>query len=132
MPGDPLPEPSATATRPPWPSSGTGASPIGRSSARSVPTNSTRLILGRLQFDAEGLILAEDDGRLAGFVHAAFGPESAVGPSHQIDRSMGTVAMLVVDPKRDDPALELALFDQAEAYLKSRGAKVLYAGVSSS
>ncbi len=41
---------------------------------------------------------------------------------------MGTVAMLVVDPDRDDPALELALFAEAEAYLGRRGAKVLYAG----
>ena len=36
--------------------------------------------------------------------------------------------MLVVDPDRDDPALELALFVGAEAYLRRRGAKVFYAG----
>jgi ribosomal protein S18 acetylase RimI-like enzyme len=92
------------------------------------PHEFNELILGRLHFDAEGLILAEDEGRLAGFVHAAFGPESASGPSHRIDRTMGTVAMLVVDPKLDDPGLELALFAEAEAYLERRGAKVLYAG----
>jgi ribosomal protein S18 acetylase RimI-like enzyme len=86
------------------------------------------LILTRLHFEAEGLILAEDDGRLVGFAHAAFGPESATGPSHRIDRTMGTVAMLVVDPDRDDPALEQALFAEAEAYLRRRGAKVTYAG----
>ena len=86
------------------------------------------LILGRLDFDASGLILAEDDGRVVGFVHAGFGPESPGGPSLRIDPALGTVAMLVVDPARDDPALELALFAQAEAYLRTRGAKVLYSG----
>ncbi len=92
------------------------------------PHEFNELVLTRLPFEADGLILAEDDGRLVGFVHAAFGPESASGPSHRIDRTMGTVAMLVVDPDRDDPALELALFAEAEAYLNRRGAKVLYAG----
>jgi ribosomal protein S18 acetylase RimI-like enzyme len=86
------------------------------------------MVLTRLQFEAEGLILAEDDGRLVGFVHAAFGPRSASGPSHAIDRTLGTIAMLVVDPNRDDAALELALFAEAEAYLRRKGAKVLYAG----
>ena len=92
------------------------------------PHEFNEMILTRLHFDAKGLILAEDDGRLVGFVHAAFGPEAAAGPSHQIDRTMGTVAMLVVDHDRDDPSLELSLFAQAEAYLESRQAKVIYAG----
>ena len=86
------------------------------------------LVLGRPYFEADGLILAEDEGRLVGFVHAGFGPESPAGPSHRIDREMGTIAMLVVDPDRDDPALEVGLFAEAEAYLRGRGAKVLYAG----
>jgi ribosomal protein S18 acetylase RimI-like enzyme len=85
-------------------------------------------VLSRIIFEAEGLILAEDEGHLVGFVHAGFGPESPGGPSHQLDRELGTVAMLVVDPDRDDPALELGLFAEAEKYLLSRGAKVLYAG----
>jgi ribosomal protein S18 acetylase RimI-like enzyme len=92
------------------------------------PHELNEMVLTRLPFEADGLILAESDGKLAGFVHAAFGPESADGPSHRIDRSMGTVAMLVVDPVVDDPGLELALFAEAEAYLRSRGAEVLYAG----
>ena len=86
------------------------------------------MVLTRLYFEAEGLILAEDDGRLVGFVHAGFGPVSPGGPSHKIDREMGTIAMLVVSPDRDDPGLELGLFGEAESYLRSRGAKILYAG----
>jgi len=92
------------------------------------PHEFNEMILSRLSFDARGLILAEDQGQLVGFVHAASGPEAPEGPSHQGDPTMGTVAMLVVDPAHDDPGLELALFDQAETYLESRGAKVIYAG----
>jgi ribosomal protein S18 acetylase RimI-like enzyme len=86
------------------------------------------LVIGKLNFEADGLILAEEDGRLVGFVHAGFGPEFPDGPSHRMDRELGTIAMLVVDPHRDDPTLELGLLTEAEAYLRGRGAKVLYAG----
>jgi ribosomal protein S18 acetylase RimI-like enzyme len=82
----------------------------------------------KLHFESEGVILAEDEGRLLGYVHAGFGPVSANGPSHRLDRELGTVAMLVVDPEIDDPSLEQGLFTEAEKYLMSRGAKVLYAG----
>ncbi len=41
---------------------------------------------------------------------------------------MGTVAMLLIEPGRDDPALEQGLFAAAERYLRSRGAQVFYAG----
>ncbi len=85
-------------------------------------------ILCRNPFEAQGLIVAEEEGRIVGFAHASFGPGSPCGPSHQLDFQMGTVAMLVVDPDRDDPALEQALFARAEAYLESKGAKVIYAG----
>ena len=86
------------------------------------------LVLCRLDFDAEGLILAEEDGRILGFSHAGFGPKSVTGLSHRLDRELGTVAMLVVDPRIDDPGLELGLHSAAEAYLRNQGAKVFYAG----
>jgi len=87
------------------------------------------LVIGRIVFDREGLIVAEeDDGKVVGFAHAGFGPEAPLGPSHRLDRAMGTVAMLVVDPDRSDPGLALGLIGAAEAYLRRRGARVLYAG----
>ena len=85
-------------------------------------------VFSKLHFESAGVILAEDEGRLVGFVHAGFGPVSTNGPSHRLDRELGTVAMLVVDPDVDDPSLEQGLFAEAEKYLFSRGAKVLYAG----
>lgn len=92
------------------------------------PHEFNELILCRNPFDAEGLVVAEEEGRIIGFAHASFGPESPGGPSHQLDFEMGTVAMLVIEPGRDDCSLEQALFAHAESYLERKGAKVFYAG----
>ena len=79
-------------------------------------------------FDAAGLIVAEREGKVVGYVHAGFGPDDPVGPPLQLSYGMGTVAMLVVEPGPADPELESALIAEAERYLRSRGATVLYAG----
>jgi ribosomal protein S18 acetylase RimI-like enzyme len=86
------------------------------------------LVMDKLGFDAAGLIVAEDEGRIVGFSHAGFGPEQPAGPSHRLDTTMGTIAMLVVEPGRDDPELEHSLLAAAERYLRDRGARVIYAG----
>lgn len=88
------------------------------------------LIMGKLGFDGRGLILAESepDGQLLGFVHAGFGPRESAGPSHRLDRAMGTVAMLVVEPGHLDPELSRGLLLAGERYLRSAGAEVLYCG----
>jgi len=87
------------------------------------------LVMGKLHFDARGLIVAELDGRPVGFAHAGFGPAEPAGPSHRLDTQMGTVAMLVVDPGlADDPEPATTLLVEAERYLRGRGASVFYAG----
>ena len=90
------------------------------------------LAIGRVGFERDGLIVAEEiDGdrcRMVGFAHAGFGPSEPRGPSHRLDTTMGTVAMLLIQPERDDPELEVGLFREAERFLRSRGAKVIYAG----
>jgi len=86
------------------------------------------LVIGKLGFEAAGLIVAERDGVPVAFVHAGFGPEQPEGPSHRLDRALGTVGMLVAEPGLDDPGLEDALMAEALAYLRGRGAQVLYAG----
>lgn len=86
------------------------------------------LVMGKLPFDRHGLIVAERDDRIVGFAHAGFGPTQEAGPSHQLDRSLGTVAMLVVEPDGEDPEIEDRLFEEAERYLRQQGAEVLYAG----
>lgn len=86
------------------------------------------LVMGKLNFDPEGLIVAERDERVVGFAHAGFGPIEPKGPRHRLDTQMGTVAMLAIEPGLDDPELELGLFTAAERYLRRQGAEVFYAG----
>ncbi|RUL87891.1 GNAT family N-acetyltransferase [Tautonia sociabilis] len=83
--------------------------------------------LGRLDYDPLGLLIAERDGRPVGFAHSGFGPVSPAGPSHRLDRSMGTVAMLVIEPEAG-PEVGVALVDRARRDLRDRGAQVVYAG----
>ncbi|MDB5352530.1 MAG: acetyltransferase [Planctomycetota bacterium] len=95
-----------------------------------TPHEFDALVIGRIGFDRHGLILAEDtdSGRILGFVHAGFGPKQPCGPSHRLDTAMGTVAMFVTEPGRDDSDLEMGLFLEAERYLRRGGAEVFYAG----
>lgn len=86
------------------------------------------LVMGKLVFEAPGLIVAERQDRILGFVHAGFAPAEPRGPSQRLDPTMGTVAMLVVEPELNDPDLEDSLLLEAERYLRNRGASVFYCG----
>lgn len=85
---------------------------------------------GKITFEAAGLIVAERDGRIAGFVHAGFGPDLPVSHTRPFDlsRGVGTTAMLIVEPGPGADDLAAGLLASAEDYLRSRGAEVLYAG----
>jgi ribosomal protein S18 acetylase RimI-like enzyme len=88
------------------------------------------LVLDRPTFDPAGLIVTEaDDGRVVGFVHAGFGPLDLDQRPRVEDTALGTIAMLVVEPGRDDEeAIERELIRAGQEYLRSRGARVIYAG----
>lgn len=87
------------------------------------------LLFDKPHFDRKGLIVAEsEDKKLVGFVHAGFGPADPDGPSQQLDTSMGTIALLVVDKEWQTSDLGKDLLTAGEAYLTQRGAKVIYAG----
>jgi ribosomal protein S18 acetylase RimI-like enzyme len=92
------------------------------------PHDFDSLVIGKLHFDAAGLIVAERESRVVGFAHAGFGPLQPSGPSQALCNAMGTVAMLVVDHDRSDPELEFGLLVAAERYLRDCGASVVYAG----
>ena len=85
-------------------------------------------VIEKPHFEAAGLIVAEQEGKVVGFAHAGFGPPEPIGAPHQLCHEMGTIAMLVVEPGPENPELERGLIDASERYLRRRGASVLYAG----
>lgn len=85
-------------------------------------------VINRVHFEATGLIVAERDERVVGFVHAGFGPEEPIGAPHRLNRALGTIGMLVVEQGLEDEELEAGLVAAAEHYLRGCGAEVLYAG----
>jgi GNAT superfamily N-acetyltransferase len=82
-------------------------------------------VFGKLHFDYGGLIFALDDDCPLGFVHAAFGPDVA---RHWICPETGVISMLLSSPGDSEHQIARALVVQAEAYLRMRGAKVIYGG----
>lgn len=86
-------------------------------------------VVGTLNFDASGLIVAESNGRPVGYVHAGFGPNDPIlDPPFWLSHSLGSVGMLVVEPELIDTTLEQGLIQAAEKYLRENGAEVVYAG----
>ena len=82
-------------------------------------------LFAKAYFDPEGLIVATDDRKLIGFTLAGFGP-SADGS--QLDRTCGVIVALGVVPSHRKRGVGAALAERAEAYLRRRGARTLYAG----
>jgi ribosomal protein S18 acetylase RimI-like enzyme len=105
---------------------------------RAVPAHATARPLSghdfdthvvcKQHFDAEGLIIAERDGRIVGFAHAGFGPEDPIGPPHHLGHALGTIAMLMVEAEAAEAELGRGLIAEAERYLRRLGAEVIYAG----
>jgi ribosomal protein S18 acetylase RimI-like enzyme len=87
-------------------------------------------VFGQVYFDRAGLIVAERDDRVVGFAHAGFGPDQPIElmPPFSFCESVGTVAMLVVEPGVDCDEVASGLIIEAERYLRRRGTKVIYAG----
>ncbi|MCA9266620.1 MAG: N-acetyltransferase [Planctomycetales bacterium] len=84
------------------------------------------LVYSKPYFDRHGLIVAEDNvGRVIGFVHAGFGPNEQ---RTDIGTDMGVVCALMVSPSVDYDPVASGLLHEAEQYLRSRGAKLIYAG----
>jgi ribosomal protein S18 acetylase RimI-like enzyme len=85
-----------------------------------------RHVLAKPYFDPAGLILAEEEGRTVGFVHAAFGPNSR---ESLLSRSVGIICVLAVRPAFQKRGIGTELLTRAEAYLKERGSQTIYAGM---
>ena len=84
-----------------------------------------QFVFSKLYFEYEGLILAWEDGRAVGFAHAGFG---ATDSEDGVSTELGTTYLVVVRPDCEEAKVAEGLLEQSEAYLRSRGAKVLYGG----
>lgn len=83
------------------------------------------MVLAKPYFDREGLIVAEEDRRLIGFVHAGFGSSP---DGSRLDKCLGVICLLMVAARDDREQIAAELLAQGERYLIDRGAKELMAG----
>ncbi|MCH8043673.1 MAG: GNAT family N-acetyltransferase [Planctomycetes bacterium] len=89
----------------------------------------SQLVLAKPYFEREGLIVALQDHKPVGFVHAGFGPsDDRRGPSHEV----GVVCMLMVRPHDEEAAIRDELLSRAEQYLVDRGARTILGGAGGS
>jgi ribosomal protein S18 acetylase RimI-like enzyme len=81
-------------------------------------------------FDRAGLIVAERDDRIVGYAHSGFGPDEPVESSRPFSfcQSLGTIAMLLVEPGSGADEVARGLILESERFLRTRGANVIYAG----
>lgn len=84
-----------------------------------------QLVFSKQYFDPEGVIVAHQDDRIIGFAHAGFGPNDDLTA---LSTELGTTYQLMVRPEHRHGALAGELLSRCEAYLRRRGAKLIYAG----
>jgi ribosomal protein S18 acetylase RimI-like enzyme len=82
-------------------------------------------VFSKMHFDREGLIVATHDDQVVGFVHAGFGPTE---DGNALDTSLGATHVLMVQGGDATAALADDLLRESEAYMRRRGASVIYAG----
>jgi ribosomal protein S18 acetylase RimI-like enzyme len=82
-------------------------------------------VLARPYFESKGLLLAECDGQIVGFVHAGFGPDST---GQRISYERGVICVLAVHPEWRRQGVGTQLLRQAETYLRQHEAREIYFG----
>lgn len=82
-------------------------------------------VFSKMHFDREGLIVAERDGLPIGFAHAGFGPDDR---GDRLDTTLGTTHVLMLRGGQPEGEVARDLLRASESYLRSKGAKVFYAG----
>jgi ribosomal protein S18 acetylase RimI-like enzyme len=80
-----------------------------------------RYVLSKPYFDPAGLIIAEEDHHIVGFIHV--GMIDAPEPT-------GVVAMICVLPRHQRRGIGTELLRRGEEYLRGKGAKLLFAAAT--
>ena len=83
-------------------------------------------VLSKPYFDRKGLIIALDDNRPVGFVHAAFGPNDTLD---DLDRRRGVIAMLMTVEHDDVDEIGAELLGRGEDYLSATAEEIFAIGV---
>ncbi len=78
-------------------------------------------------FDPQGLIIAEEEGAVVGFVHAGF---AFNGTLDGLDYSVGIICCVLVLHEFQHHGIGQQLVQRAEEYLRGRGAQSIQAGQS--
>jgi ribosomal protein S18 acetylase RimI-like enzyme len=84
-----------------------------------------QFVLSKSIFEPQGLILATNEDKVLGFVHAGFG---ANADETGLSTTRGVTSMLMIRAPEATSSLAAELLEQGENYLRSRGAAELYAG----
>jgi ribosomal protein S18 acetylase RimI-like enzyme len=84
-----------------------------------------QFVFSKPYFDPSGLIVVLSDNTPIGFAHAGFGPNDE---ENGLSTDVGTTYQLMLRADRRNAALAKELLARSEEYLRSRGAKVIYAG----
>ncbi|WP_417847473.1 GNAT family N-acetyltransferase [Thalassoglobus sp.] len=101
---------------------------LGRGAAKPESIHAFELaVYGLPYFDPEGLIIAEENGKIAGFVHAGFGFSDDL---NSLDQTKGVICWLVVSQQHQRSGIGKQLIQLGEEYLLNRGATSIQAGQS--
>ena len=84
-----------------------------------------QLLFSQPYFDRRGLILACEDDRLVGMVHAGFGCNEHRTDLNPLD---GVICQLLVHPERRRQGIGRELMDRAKRYLVEQGSTTIHAG----
>ncbi|GBD35905.1 Acetyltransferase YpeA [bacterium HR36] len=82
-------------------------------------------VLGKPYFEPAGLLVAEAEGQVVGWVHAGFGPEAS---GQRLSRERGVICVLLVHPQWRGQGLGSELLRRAERYLREQGVAEIYVG----
>jgi ribosomal protein S18 acetylase RimI-like enzyme len=94
-----------------------------------VPSITTELleerIFGKPYFDREGLIVAENGGRVVGFAHAGFGSNA---DGSNVTTEIGSTYLMLIAGHERQERIARELLEQSEQYLIGHGTRTLMAG----
>ena len=99
---------------------------LGRGAAAGLRCDEfDELVFAQTFFDPAGLILAWQEGKAVGFVHAGFG---ASEDRSWLSTSEGVICAVMVHPSARRQGIGRELVRRAEQYLRDRGSQKIFAG----